>query len=108
MSRSNNFLSRHDRDDCCGCDRDDCRAVVKKDIGVRTPVAVDVGTRSGDVKIVCSRPHITDSPSRSDCRSGTRCEFTVNQTISVEIPISYRVRTDVKDSYVDCDVDEEL
>ena len=96
-----------DLDDCREYDRDDCRTVIKKNVGVRTPVAVDVRTKTGNIRIVCSEPHITESPSRADRKSATRCEFTVNQTISVEIPICYRVRTDVRSSYVDCDVDVE-
>ena len=95
-----------DRDECRGRDRDDCRTVVRKSVGVRTPIAVDVTTRSGNARIVCSEPHITNGPSGSD-RDSTRCEFTVSQIISVEIPLCYRVRTDVRSSYVDCDVDVE-
>ena len=95
-----------DRDRCRDRDRDNCRTVVKKNVGVRTPVSVDVSTRTGNVKIECSKPHITNSPTNSDCKS-TKCEFTVNQTISIEIPICYHVRTDVKSSFVDCDVDVE-
>ena len=98
MNNSDNVFSHHERDDC--------RSVVKKNVGVKTPVSVDVCTRSGNVKVVCSKPHITSGPPRSDCNS-TRCEFTINQMISIEIPICYRVRTDVKNSYVDCDVDAE-
>ena len=94
----------HDRDDCRDRDSDDCRTVVKKNVGVRTPVSVDVTTRSGNVRIVCSEPHITNGSSNSDCNS-TRCEFAIDQVISVEIPICYRVRTDVRSSYIDCDVD---
>ena len=93
-----------DRDECRDRDRDACRTVVKKNVGVSTPVSVDVRTRSGDVKIACSEPHITGGSSQSG-NCSTRCEFTVNQIISVEIPICYRVRTDVQDSYVDCNVD---
>ena len=93
-----------DRDDCRDRDRDDCRTVVRKNVGVRTPVSVDVSTRSGSVRIVCSEPHITNGIA-SEERNSTRCDFTVNQVISVEIPICYRVRTDVRNSYVDCDVD---
>ena len=94
----------HDRDPCRDRDRDGCRTVVTKRVEVQTPVSVDVSTRSGDVNIVCSKPRITSGPPRAECSSG-RCEFTVNQMICVEIPIRYRVQTDVKDSYVDCDVD---
>ena len=101
-----NFSHRdRDRDPCH--DRDDCRSVVKKKVGVKTPVAVDVSAKTGNVKVVCSTPHITNNISQSDCKSKTRCEFTINQTISVEIPISYHVKTDVKSSYVDCDVDRD-
>ena len=99
----NNFFN-HNRDDCHGYDKDDCRSVVKKNVGVRTPVALDVNTRTGNVKIVCSTPHVTSGPSHSDCNS-SKCEFTINQLISVEIPISYCVCTDVKRSYVECDFD---
>lgn len=92
-------------------DKDDCCTVVKKCVGVKTPVSVDVSTRSGDIKIICGKPRIIDdmppsSPQRCGHNAG-KCEFTVNQTICVEIPISYRVRTDVKDSFVDCDVHTE-
>ena len=98
-----------DRDECRDRDRDrdDCRTVVRKNVGVRTPISVDVSTRSGNVRIVCSEPHITNGASDSG-RDSTRCDFTVNQVISVEIPICYRVRTDVRNSYVDCDVDVDL
>ena len=92
------------RDDCRDRDRDGCRAVVKRNVGVRTPVSLDVNARTGRIRVVCSEPRITEGRSDSQCRS-TKCEFTINQTISVEIPICYHVRTDVDDSYVDCDVD---
>ena len=86
------------------CDIDDCRAVVKKGIEVKTPVKVDVRTTSGDAKIICAKPRITATETHTG-QCASRCEFTVSQKICVEIPISYRVRTDVKDSHVNCDVD---
>ena len=92
------------RDDCDRRDRDGCRAVVTKNVGVRTPVAVDVDASHGPVRVVCGRPHITGHPPYSEGGS-TRCEFTINQKIRVEIPIRYRVHTDVRDSFVDCDAD---
>ena len=92
-----------DRDECRDRDRDNCRTAVKKNVGVSTPVSVDVTTRSGNVRIRCSEPHITSGLSHTDCHTN-KCEFTINQVISVEIPICYHVRTDVKSSFVDCNV----
>ena len=91
----------HDRDGCC--------SVVKKKIGVQTPVEVKVKTHSGHVKVMCSTPYITGGGIEQAAHhhggcGGTKCEFVINQTICLEIPISYRVRTDVKDSFVNCDV----
>ena len=86
-------------------DRDDCRGVVKKNVEVRTPVVMDVNVEIGNVGIVCSTPQITNCSSSFDYKSTTRCKFTINQLITVEIPICYHVQTDVGCSYVDCDVD---
>ena len=93
-----------DRDPCH--DRDDCCSVIKRKIGVKTPVVLDVSAKTGNIKVVCSTPHITDDRSQSDFMS-RRCEFTINQTICVEIPIRYRVNPDVKNSHIDCDVDRD-
>ena len=86
-------------------DRNDCRAFIKKGLEVKTPVRVDVRTTTGGVNIVCAKPRITESETLSIQQCSSKCEFTISQKICVEIPISYRIRADVKDSFVDCDVD---
>lgn len=105
MFNLDDFLSDKDRDICR--DREGCRTVVHKHVEVRTPVALDVNTRRGDIRIACAEPRIDNRPTRFDCNSG-RCEFTVVQRICVEIPINYRVRADVGSSFVDCDIDTRL
>ena len=97
-------IGGHGRHHNCDRDSDDCRTVINKDIEVKTPVSVDVKSRTGNVKILCARPRITASEIISSKRS-SKCEFTINQKICVEIPICYQVRADVKDSYVECDID---
>ena len=108
-----NYSFRNNRDDCRDSNGDGCRAVVNKRFGVSTPVAVDISTDTGNIKVTCCEPSISDRPvhnsrsrSRSDCNS-SRCEFTINQLIKVEIPICYHVQTDVDDSIVNCDVDDD-
>ena len=75
-----------------------CETVTNQIIGVNTPVKLKPLVDIGEMKIDCRDLKLLKSP----CSNKNNCEFTIKQTVSVEIPISYHVDVDTKESYVDC------
>ena len=81
--------------------------IIEKFISVALPVKV---TPSVDVKPVkaerCGRPIIIPGK-QPRCEMGNRdgeCEFTVIQKMKIEIPVRFKVRPEINDPYVDCEV----
>ena len=85
----------------------DDKEIIEKFLSVALPVKV---TPSVDVKPVkaetCGRPIITGSK-HGRCDLGNKdgdCEFTIIQKMKIEIPVRFKVKTDIEDPFVDCEV----
>ncbi|MBQ9314031.1 MAG: hypothetical protein IJ220_03375 [Clostridia bacterium] len=85
----------------------DDKEIIEKFLSVALPVKV---TPSVDVKPVkaetCGRPIITSSR-HGKCELGNKdgdCEFTIIQKMKIEIPVRFKVKTDMDDPFVDCEV----
>jgi len=70
-----------------------CTKTVTACVEAATPVSLEVTPRMTETHIECGTPRICDWSESRYCRKN-RCEFTVKQTIIVEIPISYDVKVD--------------
>lgn len=84
--------------------------VVEKFLSIALPVKV---SPSVDVKPVkteaCGRPIITTSK-HGKCDIGNKngdCEFTIIQKMKVEIPVTFRIKTDIDDPCIDCEIRKE-
>ena len=80
---------------------------IEKFLSIALPVKV---TPSVDVKPVkaetCGRPIITPSK-HGRCDLGNKdgdCEFTIIQKMKLEIPVRFKVKTDIDDPFVDCEI----
>lgn len=98
-----NFIPEFDKD---------CKETIDKFVSIALPVKV---TPEVDVRPVttecCGRPIITPGK-RHKCELGKEngdCEFIIIQKMKVEIPVKFKVKTDIDDPFVDCEVrkDEE-
>ena len=85
----------------------DDKEIIEKFLSIALPVKV---TPSVDVKPVkaetCGRPIITPSK-HGRCELGNKdgdCEFTIIQKMKIEIPVRFKVKTDIDDPFVDCEL----
>ena len=81
---------------------DGCIAKTKRLVDVVTPIKLEVIASSEAMDIKCGRPRICDcSRCYSHCHKDG-CEFTIKQTLCVEIPISYKVEAKTGPSKTNC------
>ena len=76
-----------------------CESVTRQRLDVSTPVRVVPIVQAGSIMINCEKPKICGFTERPCKRV---CEFIIKQTINIEIPICYDIRTDIGDSFIDC------
>ena len=76
-------------------------SVVTKCLKANTPIRLKVVPELGCANVECGTPKICFF-SKPFCCSRNSCEFIVEQTIMVEIPIRYFIKADVGESYIDC------
>ena len=77
-----------------------CSAVTKC-LEASTPIKLRVESELGDTNIECGPPEICFFSRPFWCRRNS-CEFVVNQTLMVEIPIRYLIKADAGESHVEC------
>ena len=76
--------------------------ITNQKIEINTPIKIKAISDVKDMKIKCGEPRICNY-SKSDCYyNQNSCEFIVSQILNIEIPISYMIKADAKDSYVEC------
>jgi len=78
-----------------------CSSVVQKAIDVCTPITVETVVDVEDVEIKCCDAEVICCSERRYCDTCIY-EFSVRQTICVEIPLRYKTETTICDSRVDC------
>ena len=85
--------------------------LIEKFLSVALPVTV---TPFVDVKPVkaetCGRPIITPTK-HGKCELGNKegeCGFTIIQKMKIEIPVRFKVKTNIEDPFVDCELREDI
>ena len=80
--------------------------IIEKFLSIALPVKV---TPNVDVKPVkaetCGKPIIT-SNKHGKCELGNKdgeCEFTIIQKMKIEIPVRFKLKTEVDDPFIDCE-----
>ena len=73
-----------------------------KKIEISTPVKIKANSSIENVKIECGEPRISHYSKPCCYHDKNNCEFIVQQTLNVEIPISYCVKATGGNSYVNC------
>jgi hypothetical protein len=82
--------------------KNNCVGVVKQIVEVNTPVSLEAIANINNTKVDCGEPKIC-SFSKPNCYHDNKtCEFTIKQTLCVEIPISYQIKTKAGNSYMEC------
>ena len=88
---------------CPACRSTSCSSTIRKPIDISTPVRVEPNVRAGRIRTQCERPRICPpSDGGFDCARDRACDFVIKQTINVEIPMHYDVKTDIGESHIDC------
>lgn len=80
-----------------------CPAIGYQKVNVCVPVTVTPFANSGTTKTTCCGEPIV-VPGETPC-SGKKngvCNFTISQTICVEVPVDFGAKATVGDTYVDC------
>jgi len=93
--------------DSLGIDRQPaCPLIITKCLCANTPIKLKIVPELGDLNIDCGEPRICFASKpvccNRDCGNKNSCEFTVEQMIQVEIPITYTVKADVNENQVQC------
>ena len=88
---------------CSACRSTRCKNTLRKPIDIFTPVRVEPDVRAGRIRTQRERPGICP-PSESElgCNHDRACDFVIKQTINVEIPMHYDVKTDIGESHIGC------
>jgi len=90
---------------CLDCNsQNKCDAAVEQCVAVHTPIRLEVASEPTDMEIECGIPRICSYSKPRCCRKSSR-EFVVKQFLCVKIPISYTVKADMLESYIECNKD---
>jgi len=78
-----------------------CTSCVQKTIDVCTPITLETIAHVDDIKVKCYEPDVV-CENKKCYRDCCVYEFSIKQTIYIEIPLRYTTDACVKDSSVDC------
>ncbi|MBQ9280436.1 MAG: hypothetical protein IJ215_05295 [Clostridia bacterium] len=88
-------------------DDTDCKEIVEKFVSLEIPVKVSPDVEVKHTKSECCGRAII-VPSRHHKyemgKEDNDCEFTIVQKMKIEIPVKFKVKTDVKDPFIDCEL----
>ena len=78
-----------------------CISIVKKAIDVCTPIMLETVVNVEDILIKCDEAQIICESERH-CNNKYVYEFSVRQTLCIEMPLKYKTEACASDSVVDC------
>ena len=80
-----------------------CPAIGYQKVGLCVPVTVTPFAQAGETKTkCCGEPTVVTGDTLCAGKRNGICTFTINQSICVEVPVSFGATAAVGDTYVDC------
>ena len=89
---------------------DNFKEIIEKFLSIALPVRVTPLVKVKPIKTECCGKPIITPTKHGNCsivNDKDNCEFTIVQKMKLEIPVEFKVKTDVSDPFVDCEMKKE-